>query len=67
MGSGFGNANMSRPNGDFSSLGLAELFNKSLVGSASNTSSVQNFARPFNIPMASILSMAFALIALSLY
>jgi hypothetical protein len=63
MGSGFGNANMIRPNGDFSSLGLAELFNVSLVGMASNTSSVQNFARSFSIPMASVLSMALALIA----
>ena len=66
MGSGFGNATMMRPEGDFSNHGLAEMFEKSLDGLALNTSSVRNFARPSNIPMVSILPMAVAFVALIL-
>ena len=67
VGSGFGNATMMRPKDGFSSHGLAEMFDKSLVRLALKTSSVGSFVRPSNIPMASILHMAFALIALVLF
>jgi len=66
MGSGFGNATMIRPEGNFSSHGLAEMFNKSLVGLAANISSIENFATPSNTLMASILPMAVAFVALVL-
>ena len=66
MGSGFGNATMMRPDANFSSHELAKMFEKSLIGLASNTSSVGNFVRPSNILMASILHMAVAFVAFTL-